>query len=72
MKIEVKAHTGSKVEKIEMKDGIWHIYTHKPPADNEANQQITKMLSDYFDKPITDIRIVRGISNSNKIIEIDD
>lgn len=42
-----------------------------PPVDGKANKAVIDVLCDYFNKKKSQIRILYGQTNRNKIIEID-
>lgn len=42
------------------------------PIDNQANQELIKLLSDYFDIPKSYIKIVRWHTSRTKLIELVD
>jgi uncharacterized protein (TIGR00251 family) len=46
------------------------IYTTAVPADGKANESVIKLLSDYFDIAKSKIKIIRGETTRDKIIEI--
>ncbi len=50
-------------------DGTVRVHTVAAPSDGQANDAIIKMLAKYYDIPKTSIKIVRGNTSRNKIIE---
>lgn len=60
----------SKNEIVLQPDGVYKIRITAPPVDGEANKKIIELLSDYFDVSKSGIRIVRGESSRNKVVEI--
>ena len=51
-------------------DGTIRIHTTAVPADGAANDAVIKMLAKHFDVPKSSIRIIRGATSRNKVIEI--
>ena len=41
-----------------------------PPADGEANKQLISLLSKHLKVPKSRIRIIRGETSRNKLVEI--
>lgn len=71
MKIEVQVKTGSKNPHIEScEDGKYKVYLSKRPIKGEANQELIKVLSDFFHISPSLIEIKKGQKTSVKIIEL--
>ncbi len=71
MIIEVRVQPKSSQQKIEFKNDIYKVYVHSPTENNRANNELIEMLSEYFSVPKSTIVIKKGLTNRNKIIEID-
>lgn len=56
------------VEKVS--EGEYRVRLTKAPADNEANEQLVKLLGKYFHIAPSLIRIVSGVTSRKKIIEL--
>lgn len=50
-------------------DGTIRIHTTVAPTDGAANDAVIKMLAKHFDVPKSSIRIIRGHTSRDKIIE---
>ncbi len=73
MQIRAKIIPNSKKRKIEkIGDNIFEIKTKSKPENNQANNEVIDILSDFFVVPISNVRIIRGHRGRNKIIEISD
>lgn len=71
MKIDVKVVPGAKIEKIESFVGNeLKIWVKGKPKEGEANICVIKLLADYFETSKSNIKIISGFKNRNKIIEI--
>jgi len=71
MRVSIQAKTNKKEEKIvQLGQDTFEVWTTKSPHDNEANMDIVRILSKYFDVPKTSIRLVRGVTSKTKIFEI--
>ena len=71
MKINVTAKPASKkayIKKVGEKEYI--VSVKEPPINGLANISIVSSLSDYFNLPVRQIRIVSGYRSKNKIVEI--
>ncbi len=79
MIIQVKVYPGSGREEISLftpvkalgekinQIPIYKVYLKKPAKDNKANIELIKLLSKYFK---SQIRIIKGLKNRKKVIEI--
>lgn len=70
MKYEILVKPGSKLEKIEEKDGKIVVFIHARAHDGEANKAVIKNLAEYFNVPKTSIKILVGEKSRKKIVEI--
>ena len=72
MLLEIQVKTGTsqlKVKKIESNKYL--VWLNKKPTDNEANEQLIKLLSSYFETAKSSIEIISGLKNKKKLIKID-
>jgi uncharacterized protein YggU (UPF0235/DUF167 family) len=67
-RIEVRVHTGSTRPRIVQKGSGLHLYTVKKPLHGEANSDVIRMISEYFNVPKKNVEIVRGLKSRNKLI----
>jgi len=71
MLIKVKAFPDSKEEEIIKKsEDSFEVKVKEPPIQGRANRAIITALSLYFRVPESNIRIIRGFRERNKIIDI--
>jgi uncharacterized protein (TIGR00251 family) len=54
-----------------LEDGTYKIFLTAAPVDGKANESMIELLSEYFDVAKSKIKIVRGLTNKNKIVEIE-
>lgn len=52
-------------------DGSLIVYVRQPAVENKANQALVELLAEHFSKPKTAVKIVRGQTSRQKIVEID-
>jgi len=68
MKIKVKVKPGSSKQNIvKISDEVYEVNLKSRPEDGKANAELLKMLRKEFKK---DIKILRGLTSKNKIIEV--
>ncbi len=72
MKINIKVIPRSSQNKVvgEMVDGTLKIKLTAAPVDGEANKKLIELLAGHFGVPKSKIKIVKGMTSRNKIIEI--
>jgi hypothetical protein len=72
MKIYVRVIPGAKVEQIqESFDGNIKMWVKGKPIEGEANRALIKLLAKHFKVAQSSIKIVNGLKNRKKVIEID-
>jgi len=55
----------------QMADGVLKVKLTAPPVDGAANEALIELLAEYFDTSKQKIKIVRGMTNKNKVVSID-
>jgi len=71
MKIFVKAKPSAYEEKVEKIDENHFVVSVKePPQNGLANRGIAKALAEYFKVSPSMVRIVKGFTSKQKIVEI--
>jgi len=73
VKVKVKVVPNSKKAKVEQTEGggILRVNVDAPAKEGKANKRLVEILAKYFSKPKTSIRIVKGQTSKNKVVEID-
>ena len=51
-------------------DGTWRALVPEPPEDGRANAALIELLAEHFDVPKRSLRIVRGHTSRQKLIEL--
>ncbi len=70
MKISITVKPrSSKIEVKKISEIEYQVKVTASPVDGEANEQLIKILSDYFDVPKTQIMIVKGKTSKKKIVK---
>lgn len=71
MIINVKAKPSSKREEIlKLDKNNFEIHVKEKAEKNKANLSLIKLLSNYFNVPSSNVRILKGLNSKNKIIEV--
>lgn len=71
MRLVLKVNANARhnvVEKID--DGDYLVHTTALPVDSRLNEKVIELLSDYFGIALARMRIIKGFSSHNKIIEV--
>lgn len=61
----------SRAEIAGVHDGALRVRLTSPPVEGAANRQLIDLLSDVLDVPRSAIRLVRGESARDKVVEIE-
>lgn len=67
---EVKVQPKAKKNEIIIKDGRIIIKVTAPPDKGKANEAVIKLIADKLDIKKSDVFILRGETNQNKVIGI--
>jgi len=51
-------------------DGTLRVHTTTAPTDGKANDAVIRALAEYLGVPRSSIRIIRGQTSHNKVVEI--
>ena len=70
MIVNVRVTPRARVQKIVANGDILRVYTNVAPADGKANAAVIEMLAKHYGVPKSSIRIVRGETSHDKVIEI--
>ena len=70
MKIQVKVKPGSKTEELSREGDSFIVKVKEPPKEGRANQAVIKLLAQHFGVPQSQVRIISGFRNKNKVIEV--
>ena len=71
MRLFIKAKPGAKREGVERINATHFVVRVKARAKaGEANRAIEKALAEYFKAPVAKVRIIRGHSSREKVVEL--
>ncbi len=71
MKVSIKVKPNSKENTVEkLADNEFVVKVKSPPTEGKANNELIRILSEYFDAPKTHIVILKGFKSRQKIVEI--
>ena len=51
-------------------DGTLRVHITAAPVDGAANDAVIRVLADYFDVPKSQIKIIRGATSRDKVVEL--
>ena len=51
---------------------ILKIKVNQPPEDGKANKEVIRLIAQYFGIKVRNIRIIKGETSTNKIVEVDE
>lgn len=72
MRITVKVKPNSSKQDIKLEGNVYTISLTSPPIEGRANNELIKVLSDYFNVPRSKISIVSGYRSRIKIVDIEE
>ncbi|HEC79268.1 MAG TPA: DUF167 domain-containing protein [candidate division WOR-3 bacterium] len=55
---------------IELESGMLKVKVSSPPADNRANQELVRILADYYGVKRSAVKIRKGEKSREKLVEI--
>jgi len=70
MKIHVKVKPSSKTEELSREGDSFIVKVKEPPKEGKANQAVIKLLAGHFGVPHSQVRILSGFRNRNKVVEV--
>jgi uncharacterized protein (TIGR00251 family) len=72
MRINVLVTTNSKhSEVVRIDEGNYRVRIDAPAVEGKANKRLIEIISEHFNVPKSSIKILRGLKNRNKTINID-
>jgi hypothetical protein len=71
VKIQVKVIPSAKEAMVEESGGVLRVKVDAPAREGKANRRLVEILAEYFSKPKSSLKIVKGLTSKNKTIEID-
>lgn len=77
MTLDVRVKPRSSRKSVEASEGaaagcFLTVYLTAPPADNAANEQLIEVLSEHLGVRKSSIKIIKGQTSRNKVVEISD
>lgn len=71
MRITVLVKTGSRHNRVQQIDeSTFHIHVSVPPVEGKANARVIELLAEFFDKPKSSFRFVRGLKSKEKVLDV--
>ncbi len=72
MKLEIKVFPKASREEIKEKDGLLKVYIKAAPDKGKANKAVIDLISREYKVKKSSVKIVKGFTNRNKVVEIED
>jgi uncharacterized protein len=70
MKIQVKVKPNSKTGEVSREGDSFIVKVREPPKEGKANQAVIKLLAEHFGVSQSQVRILSGFRNRNKVIGV--
>lgn len=70
MRYTIKVVPNSKHPEVIREGDVLKIKVHAPAKEGKANEKLLGLLAEYFDIPVSRIKIVSGYASKNKVVEI--
>lgn len=71
MRMDVHVKTGKSENKIIKIDfAKYEVWVKNPPVKGQANKELIRVLANYFNLKPYNLRIVKGFTSPDKIIEL--
>ncbi|MBI4134712.1 MAG: DUF167 domain-containing protein [Candidatus Sungbacteria bacterium] len=71
MRLSIKVISRARKPRIESVSlNVYRVYVSAPREKGKANEALIGALARYFAVPRTHIRILRGVTSANKIVEV--
>ncbi len=73
MKIFTKVKINNFQKKVRKIDkNHFEVWIKEKPIQGKANKTLVKLLADYFDVSLSEIKIISGVKSKEKIIQINE
>ena len=69
-KIQIKVTPNSKIEEVRQEGELLLVKVKEPPKEGKSNVAVVKALAKHFGVAPSSIRIVKGHTSRNKLVEI--
>ena len=70
IKIQVKVSPNSRKPKVREIEGVFMVKVDAPAKEGKANKRLVEILARHFSRPKSSIKIVKGLTSKNKVIEL--
>ncbi|OQB05469.1 MAG: hypothetical protein BWY19_01007 [bacterium ADurb.Bin212] len=68
--ISLRVHAGSSKNSLEKRADFYELWVTSRAYDNQANLKVIEIMSKCLDVPKSQIKIIKGLKSSQKIIQI--
>jgi uncharacterized protein YggU (UPF0235/DUF167 family) len=71
MKIDIRVIPNAKIAKVDKNnDGSLKVWVKGKPFRGEASLEVIDALSNYYKIPKSSIRVIKGLTSRNKVVEV--
>lgn len=70
MRINIKVYPNSKKERVLEEHALFKVYVSVPPEKGKANTRVCELIAKHFKVRSSCVRVVRGQTSRQKILEI--
>ena len=71
-RLRVRVQPGAKASQIVgLAEGVLRLRIAAPPVEGKANKAVEELLAAALDVPKSRVRLVRGTSSRDKVVEVD-
>ena len=70
MRIDLKVVPKASRNEVRQEEGRLKVYVTSAPEKNRANKTVIELIAAHFGIRKTDVRIIKGLHASSKVIEI--
>ena len=71
MKLQIKVMPNARKESVIEADGVLVVRVNVVPEKGKANEAVIKLLAKHFKVAKSKVKIVRGLTSRNKVVEIE-
>ncbi len=70
MEIQVKVRPNCKIQEVSRTGDIFIVRVKEPAKEGKANRAVIQLLAEHFGVPRSHVRILRGFTSRNKVIDV--
>lgn len=71
LQVKVKPNARESLLEPPVDGNVWSARLKSPPVDGKANEELIRLVADYFDCPRSKVSIFRGAGSRSKLVRIE-